>query len=157
KPRPLCCARATNRPRWFSVTSSAYRSTCRARELAAKQTGIPATNILIAATHSHTGPLYAGALRNYFHDRAAAAAGKDAHEPLDSPVFLVNRLAQAIREAHQSARPVELLAGVAEQRGLAFNRRFFLKDGTVQFNPGRRNPNVVKVAGPTDPGVGLLR
>src|SRR5690242_14327873 len=39
----------------------------RARELAAKKTGIPAANILIAATHSHTGPLYDGALRQYFH------------------------------------------------------------------------------------------
>ena len=33
----------------------------RACALAAKKTGIPAANILIAATHSHTGPLYMGA------------------------------------------------------------------------------------------------
>src|SRR5579875_3268044 len=52
----------------------------RARQLAAKKTGIPASNILIAATHSHTGPLYSGAMREYFHDRAIADKGSDPHE-----------------------------------------------------------------------------
>jgi neutral ceramidase len=129
----------------------------RARKLASEQTGIPASHILVAATHSHTGPLYAGAMRNYFHDRAAAGQGKDPHETVDYLDFLAKRIAQAVRDAHQAARPVELFAGAAEQKGLSFNRRFFMKDGTVQFNPGRRNPNIVKAAGPIDPDVGLIR
>ena len=41
----------------------------RARLLAEQQTRIPAPNILIAATHSHTGPLYFGTLREEFHNR----------------------------------------------------------------------------------------
>ena len=32
-----------------------------------------------------------------------------------------------------------------------------MKDGTVQFNPGKLNPNIVRAAGPIDPDVGLLR
>src|SRR5215471_9377045 len=44
--------------------------TSRARELAAQKTGIPAANILIHGTHTHTGPLYAGALREFFHGQA---------------------------------------------------------------------------------------
>jgi len=32
-----------------------------------------------------------------------------------------------------------------------------MKDGTVQFNPGKLNPNIVRPAGPIDPDVGLLR
>ena len=40
--------------------------TGRAREQAAQKTGIPATNILIHGTHSHTGPLYDGASANTF-------------------------------------------------------------------------------------------
>src|SRR5947207_15949955 len=35
----------------------------KARDLAAEQTGIPAANIVMAATHSHTGPLFTGPLR----------------------------------------------------------------------------------------------
>src|SRR5262249_46524840 len=36
------------------------------------------------------------------------------------------------------------------------NRRFHMKDGTVRFNPGQQNPEIVRVAGPIDPDVGLL-
>ncbi|HEY7313451.1 MAG TPA: neutral/alkaline non-lysosomal ceramidase N-terminal domain-containing protein [Gemmataceae bacterium] len=129
----------------------------RARKLATKKTSIPAANILIAATHSHTGPLYMGALRRYFHDQAVAAKGEDPHEKIDYSAVLADKLAEAIDTAHKSARPVALSAGVARQEGLSFNRRFHMKDGTVQFNPGKLNSNIVRTAGPIDPDVGLLR
>jgi hypothetical protein len=129
----------------------------RARALAAKKTGIPVEHILIAATHSHTGPLYMGALRNYFHEQAVAARGEDPHEKIDYPSALVEKLAEAIARAKESARPVNLRAGMARQEGLSFNRRFHMKNGSVQFNPGKLNPNIVRPAGPIDPDVGLLR
>jgi hypothetical protein len=129
----------------------------RARELAAKKTGIPAANILITATHSHTGPLYAGALWQYFHDRAIADQGTDPHEKIDYAAALATKIGEAIDKAANSVRHVALFAGVARQEGLSFNRRFHLKDGTVQFNPGKLNPNIVRPAGPIDPDVGLLR
>jgi neutral ceramidase len=129
----------------------------RARRLAAEKTGIPAANMLIAATHSHTGPLYAGALRQYFHDRAVAAKGADPQEKIDYPAVLAAKIAEAIDKAARSVRPVALSAGMARQEGLSFNRRFHMKDGTVQFNPGKLNPNIVRPAGPIDPDVGLLR
>ncbi len=129
----------------------------RARKQAAKKTGIPEANILIAATHSHTGPLYAGAMRKYFHDRAIAAKGMDPHEKVDYPAVLAEKISEAIESAHRSVRPVALSAGTARQEGLSFNRRFLMKDGTVQFNPGKLNPNIVHPVGPVDPDVGLLR
>jgi hypothetical protein len=129
----------------------------KARELAAKKTGIPASNILIAATHSHTGPLYFGSLRKYFHERAVAKHGKDPQETIDYPAALVKKLVEVIHAAQQAAEAVDLQAGVALQKGLSFNRRFHMKDGTVQFNPGRMNPNIVRPAGPIDPDVGILR
>ncbi len=129
----------------------------RAREQAAKKTGIPAANILIAATHSHTGPLYSGALRQYFHDRAIADKGSDPHEKIDYSAVLAAKIAEAIDKAANSTRPAALSAGVARQEGLSFNRRFHMKDGTVQFNPGKLNPNIIRPAGPIDPDVGLLR
>jgi hypothetical protein len=129
----------------------------RARKLAAKKTGIPAASILIAATHSHTGPLYAGALREYFHEQAIAAKGTDPHERVDYPTVLAEKIAEAIDRAHRSVQPVALSAGMARQEGLSFNRRFHMKDGTVVFNPGKLNPNIIRSAGPLDPDVGLLR
>lgn len=129
----------------------------RARELAAKKTAIPAANILIAATHSHTGPLYAGAMRQYFHDRTIADKGTDPHEKIDYPAILAAKIAEAIDKAASVAQPIALSAGTVRQEGLSFNRRFHMKNGTVQFNPGKLNPNIVRPAGLIDPDVGLLR
>ncbi len=128
----------------------------RARRQAAEKTGIPPENILIAATHTHTGPLYFGALRKHFHDVAVAKHGSDPYEKVDYPSELVAKIVKVIAQADAAAKPVRLEAGVADQRGLSFNRRFHMKDGTVRFNPGILNPDIVRVAGPIDPEVGIV-
>jgi sugar phosphate isomerase/epimerase len=128
----------------------------RARRVAEASTGIPAANILIAATHSHTGPLYFGALRNHFHEQAVARHGQDPCEKADYPAQLVDGIVDAIQQANASTRAVALAAGIAQQRDLSFNRRFHMKDGTVRFNPGVKNPDIVRVAGPIDPDVGIV-
>jgi neutral ceramidase len=127
------------------------------RQRASEKTGIPADHIAIAATHSHTGPLYYGALRKHFHDQAVAKHGSDPYEKVDYPAQLVERLVEAIVQAHSAARPVRLEAGLAEERRLSFNRRFHMKDGSVRFNPGQLNPDIVRVAGPIDPDVGIVK
>jgi neutral ceramidase len=119
--------------------------------------GIPGTNVLVAATHSHTGPLYFDALRNYFHQRAEAQHGKDPAETVDYPKFLSAKILEAIAESKQGAAPIELDAGRTFKWGLSFNRRFYMKDGAVVFNPGKLNTNIVRSAGLTDPEVMLLR
>ena len=76
--------------------------------MAARKTGVPATNILIAATHSHTGPLYFDALRTFLHQRAATRNGNDPQETVDYASVLAEKLADAISVAKKDARPVEL-------------------------------------------------
>lgn len=127
-----------------------------ARRLAAQRTMIPASNIVIAATHSHTGPLYWGALRDHFHTKAVAEHGDDPCEPFDYAQQLVDHIVRAIGEANQAAAPANITAGTAEQHGLSFNRRFHMKDSSVRFNPGVLNPDIVKPAGPIDPQVGIV-
>ncbi|MDT8302721.1 MAG: TIM barrel protein, partial [Sedimentisphaerales bacterium] len=128
----------------------------RVRRIAAKRTGIQAENILIAATHSHTGPLYSGALRKHFHDLAVAEHGMDPCEKVDYSSELVKKIVRVISQANKKAKPVQLSAGVAKQEGLSFNRRFHMKNGTVRFNPGAMNPDIVRVAGPIDPELGIV-
>ena len=130
--------------------------TSRARKEASEKTGIPPENILIAATHSHTGPLYFGALRKHFHDVAVAKYGSDPCEKVDYAGVLAGKIAQVIAQADAGTEPVRLQAAVARQQGLSFNRRFHMKDGTVRFNPGVLNPDIVRAAGPIDPGVGMV-
>ena len=131
--------------------------TVHVRRLAEQETGIPAGNILLAATHTHTGPLFAGAMRKHLHDLAVAEKGHDPAEKVDYPARLIDRLEQVIVDARAALAPVKLEAGVARQQGLSFNRRFHMKGGgPVRFNPGKMNPDIVRPAGPIDPEVGSL-
>jgi len=126
------------------------------RRQASQITGIPEENILLAATHSHTGPLYCGALREHFHNQALAEHGSDPCEQVDYPAELVQKLVKVITAAHEKLTPIRLTAGSAQQQGLSFNRRFHMKDGTILFNPGLQNPDIVKTVGTTDPGIGIV-
>jgi hypothetical protein len=128
----------------------------KARRLVAEETKIPGEHVMITATHAHTGPMYWGALRNYLRQRAIDKNGSDPYEPVDYNDLLARKVAEAVAAAARDATPGELSAGIAEQSGLSFNRRFHMKDGKVQTNPGKLNPNIVRVAGPIDPDVGVL-
>ena len=128
-----------------------------ARQRASASTGIPAGNILIAATHCHTGPLFFGSLRQHWHELAMQRDGEDPHERVDYPAELTQKLVAVIQQAHGNVQPVALETTEASQTGLSFNRRFHMKGGgPVRFNPGKRNPDIVRPAGPIDPEVGFL-
>jgi neutral ceramidase len=128
----------------------------RARRMVQQATGIPHENVVIAATHTHTGPLYYGPLRELFHQRAVERSGTDANESIDYPEKLVEQITSAVVKAASELRLVEIAAGVAREDRLAFNRRFHMRDGSVRFNPGQLNPDIVRPAGPIDPDVGLI-
>lgn len=127
-----------------------------ARARASAITGIPVTSILISATHSHTGPLFDDTRRKYFHELALTNLGEDPQEKIYYPDVLVKKLVKVIAEAQSKLQPSEVAVGIGKQEGLAFNRRFHMKNGKVAFNPGQLNPNIVRPAGPTDPDVGML-
>ena len=128
----------------------------RARARASQEFGLPVEHIAIAATHSHTGPLYFGALRNHFHERTVQQHGADIYEKVDYSGQLVEKLVTVIRRAAESTSPVRLEAGMALENRLSFNRRFHMKSGPVRFNPGQQNPNILRPAGPIDPQVGII-
>jgi neutral ceramidase len=129
----------------------------KARELAGRKTGIPAANMVITGTHTHTGPLFAGALRDHLHKMAVARNGTDPCEKVDYPAELVTKLVDVIVKAKTAQRPVTLTSGSVDQSPpLSFNRRYHMKDGSVRFNPGQLNAEIVRAAGPIDPAVGIV-
>lgn len=130
--------------------------TSEVRALAGQKTGIPVANIAIAATHTHTGPMFSGPRARLFSERAAARLGADPLAAVKYPEMLRDRLVQAIVTADDGVSPASLEFVLANEDRLPFNRRFHMKDGTVRFNPGTSNPDIVRAAGPTDPDLPFI-
>jgi len=122
----------------------------------AHSTGIPQSNIIIAATHNHGSPEYYGVLRDLNHAAALAELGSDPHESVDYPARLQAACLAAVAAAALNAQQVDLELLSAMQPDLAFNRRFHMRDGSVQFNPGVGNPEILRPAGPVDEALPVL-
>lgn len=121
------------------------------RRRASARTGIPETNIVLAATHSHTAPDY---MRELW-----LSLGKVPQEPLRAEYIarLIDGPVAAIAEAYAQAGPSAVLAGSAMQEvPVSFNRRFVMRDGSVKTWQNFNNPEVVRSAGPIDPEIGLI-
>ena len=121
------------------------------RAIAATRTGIPAANIAVTGTHTHTGPLFSGERARVFSEQAAAKYGTDPLAAVKYPEMLRDRLVDVIVRANADVSAASLEIVAASEDRVSFNRRFHLKDGTVVTNPGISNPNVVRAAGPIDP------
>lgn len=121
------------------------------RQRAAEKTGIPASNIVISATHSHTAPDYMKEL--WLH------LGGERQDPLRKAYIekLMDGLVEVIVKSHAAAKPTALECGSAtQQTPVAFNRRFVMRDGSVKTWQNFENRDVVRSAGPIDPEIGLL-
>jgi len=119
-----------------------------AREAVHAATGIVPARIMISATHSHTGPL----LNRRFLATAPAAPKKLAEQ---YRAALPQRIVETVRLADQSLTPARAWTATGREESLGFYRRFLMKDGTVRFNPGKMNPDIVQPMGSIDPDVAL--
>lgn len=121
-----------------------------ARREIEKSTGIPAAHVMISATHAHTGPVLPE--RGSREDSQGGAADLAANYSNRLPGLI----AECVRLAASHLQPAQAWAAVGREERLSFNRRFFMNDGTVGWNPGKLNPKIVKPAGPIDPDVGVV-
>ena len=125
-----------------------------AKAKAEKKTGIPASNILISATHTHTAPTLGGVFQS---------------DPDEEYVkFLIEKIAEGIEKAHARLAPAKAGWGAAMEPSQVFNRRWRMKPDAVnldpfggktdlvKMNPGLQNPGLLEPAGPTDPEVSVL-
>lgn len=121
-----------------------------ARKLIEQQTGIPAANVMIAATHQHTGPVVARESARDQLDGGASEAG------LRYTELLPALIARNVAEANRKLAPSRISAALGHEEKISFNRRFLMRDGTVSWNPRKQHPDIVRPAGPIDPEVGVL-
>ncbi len=113
------------------------------------RTGIPAGHVMIAATHTHTAPV----LDRESADKTAAAGPASARDYLNA---LPARLVDAVVAATGQRVSVRIVVAKEREPDLAHNRRYWMRDGNVGWNPGKENPGIVRPAGPIDPEVGVL-
>jgi len=124
------------------------------RKLASEKTGIPVSNICVAATHTHADPTYFQDVDNYV--QKMDEDNLTAQDEQEYGAQLINKLAQSVVEAKANLNLVTLKAGIVPVEGLSFNRRHLMKDGTVKMNGGFLNPEVIEAVGPVDPDVGFV-
>jgi hypothetical protein len=70
--------------------------------------------------------------------------------------WVAGRIADSVAVACAQLAPARIAIGATDIEGICFNRRFQMRNGTVVFNPGNDNPDIVEPAGPTDPTVTAL-
>ncbi|MBQ4036879.1 MAG: hypothetical protein IJC84_02000 [Clostridia bacterium] len=115
------------------------------RKSVSEALSIPVEAIYIHATHTHTGG--------------------DVDDPEKTENILmkeyshaiVRRLTDAALLAVRDLKPARMGYGVGNAPGVAFVRRFIMKDGSIATNPGVNNPNIVRPVGEVDERVNVLR
>jgi hypothetical protein len=121
-----------------------------ARRLIEAKTLIPAAHVMISATHTHTGPLMIG---GGARDSAYGGHLEIAQQYMrDLPM----KIAESVIAAAAKLEPAKVSFAKGREESINFNRRFFMKDGSIGWNPGKLNPAIVKPAGPVDPDIGVV-
>jgi len=115
----------------------------RIKRLASDATGIPVEQIMVACTHTHTGP----------DVRPTKSAHPTTHAYLP---WAIPKIADSVALAHRRLEPACVGHGAAACPEEVFNRRYHMTDGSVRMNPGYLNPDVARAAGPTDADIPFL-
>ena len=103
-----------------------------ARKLITDSSSVRGENVMMSATHSHTGPvLRGGSTRN-------AAQGGEEDVAMKYAEELPRLIAESVKLAAERLTNAVVSAAIGYEEHLSFNRRFFMRDGTVAWNPARR-------------------
>src|SRR5260370_902286 len=116
--------------------------------------GVPASHLLVSASRTHTAP-------------PAAHLFQSEPDPKYTD-WLTVRIADCLQQAFERLQPARIGWAVGSEPRLVFNRRYYMKPGTMPTDPFGRNtdqvkmnppvgsPDIIKAAGPVDPGVSVV-
>lgn len=124
-----------------------------AKKRAHDLTGIPVENMMMSATHTHSG--------------GTACSVFQSDPDQDYLKFLRVRIADAVVRANNNLVPARIGWAVGNEPSQVFNRRWKMKPGKplmnpfgtedrVKMNPGMGNPDRLEPAGPVDPGLPVI-
>ena len=115
----------------------------RCRKAASDASGVPMENIILSATHTHTGP----------------NIDFESEEEIvrEHSVFVERRIADVAKFAVADLKDAKMGYGKGVAPNVAFIRRYVMKDGSIKTNPGVNNPDIVRPVGETDESVNVMR
>lgn len=106
----------------------------RLEQALAAATHIPPTQIVLAATHTHSGPSVTAIL--------GSAMDQSYCE------LFCRRVTEAARRSVENLQPGRLELAAGECPGYAFNRRFIMSDNTIETHPLKADPQIARPEGP---------
>lgn len=113
------------------------------REALSKELGIPMKNIILSATHTHTGP---------------CCYVNSGYELVDEYIeFLGGKLIEVGKAAVADLTDAKMGYGLGKAENISFGRRYVMKDGSIKTNPGVNNPDIVEPLGRVDERVSVIR
>ena len=113
------------------------------RKAISEQTGISMESIYIHATHSHTAPI--------LKKDSDVAIEREYYE------FVRRKIVDVAAFALKDLKPAKMGWGIGKAPNISFVRRYRMKDGSVQTNPGIDNPEIAHPLGKVDDSVYVLR
>ncbi|MBI5085140.1 MAG: hypothetical protein HZB13_11150 [Acidobacteria bacterium] len=126
----------------------------RARARIAQENSMEPACILMSSTHSHSAPPAMHLFQSLADEKYVA--------------MLEQRLGDAAKMAFRRLRPARVGAAAGREPTLVFNRRYFMREGSIPadpfgrksdkvlMNPPAQSPNIVRPAGPVDPEHALI-
>ena len=116
------------------------------RKQISEATGVAEGAIFINCSHTHTGG----------QPGSSGALGTGAKSP-EYELAIGDAMVKASLEAMADLKPSVLSYAKGEAKGISFIRRYRMKDGGVQTNPGVDNPNIDHALGTPNDAVQLLK
>lgn len=128
-----------------------------AKQIVERDLEIPGENIMMAATHTHSGVGL----------RGQGTKRKDWGLDLefdDYQIFVVKRIVDGVKVALENMAPAKIAFGSVDVEEHVFNRRWIMKDSVLnplglkdiaKMNPGH-SKDLVRPAGPVDPEVSFI-
>ena len=130
----------------------------RFRKAISKATGVPYEAVFLSATHTHTGPYLLFCSEGNEDEEGNKFEPEYIQKLIDEyDAFLEHRLTDAAKFAIADLKDARMGIAVSRAPGIAFVRRYIMKDGSVRTNPGVLNPDVVRPVGEIDDAVNVLR
>ena len=115
------------------------------RKAISEKSGIDMSSLFVSCTHTHTGPL----------TEKDFASGKENDK--DYEHFMITQMCDAVCYALRDLAESKFSFALGKAENISFIRRYRMKNGNVQTNPGVGNPDIDHALGTPNETVKLLK